>query len=96
MKWSDAAETDEADQNQIDGNDIVQKPWHDQDQNAGNERHQRRDMGNGQRHGEPPVRVRRDKRDNCHVTSRLSRCIVSDRFFKSVRGECVSLRARPQ
>jgi hypothetical protein len=47
----DAVEADEADENQIDGNDEIQKPRHDQNQYAGNERDERRDMGTGDNHG---------------------------------------------
>src|SRR3974390_1311719 len=47
-------ETDETDQDQVDRDDIVQQPRHEQDQDPGNKPDQRRDMGNVQRHGESP------------------------------------------
>jgi hypothetical protein len=44
------AEADQAVEDQEDGYDEIQEPRHDQDQNAGNERHDWRDMGDGQGH----------------------------------------------
>ena len=44
------AEADQAIKNQEYSYDEVEEPRHDQDQNAGNERHDRRDMGDGQGH----------------------------------------------
>src|SRR6266571_1776651 len=46
----DAVETDEADDDEVDGDDVVQQPRHEQDQNAGEEGNKRRDMGNGDGH----------------------------------------------
>src|SRR6266516_5445384 len=46
----DAVEADEADDDQVDGDDVVQQPRHEQDQNAGEEGNKRRDMGNGDGH----------------------------------------------
>ena len=44
-------ESHEADEDQVDRNNIIQQARHDEDQYAGNERNKRRHMGNGQRHG---------------------------------------------
>jgi hypothetical protein len=49
----DAVETDQADKNEIDGDDEVEQPRHDQNQNAGNEGNERRDMGSGDDHDCP-------------------------------------------
>jgi hypothetical protein len=46
----DAVETNQADKDEIDGDDEAQEPRHDQDQYAGNERDNRRDMGSGDDH----------------------------------------------
>src|SRR5262249_51779077 len=47
-------EADDADKNQIDGDDEVEQPWHDEDQDAGNKRDQRREMGGGDDHDHEP------------------------------------------
>src|SRR5262249_43510267 len=46
----DAVQSNEADDDEVDGDNVVQQPRHDQDQNAGDEGDQRRDMGNGDGH----------------------------------------------
>src|SRR5262245_35209169 len=46
----DAVQSNEADDDEIDGDDVVQQSRHDQDQNAGDEGNQRRNMGNGDGH----------------------------------------------
>jgi hypothetical protein len=46
----DAVEPKQAYQDEIDGNDVVQKAWKDQDQNAGNEGDERRDVSDGESH----------------------------------------------
>jgi hypothetical protein len=46
----DVVEADEANENQIDGDDVVEEPRHDQNQDAGNKRDKRRDMGSGDDH----------------------------------------------
>jgi hypothetical protein len=48
----DAVEPSKAYDDQIDRNDEIQQPRHDQYQYAGNERNERRDVGNRQRHGD--------------------------------------------
>jgi hypothetical protein len=47
----DAVEADDADEDQIDGNDVIEEARHDEDQDAGNNRDERRDMGRGDDHG---------------------------------------------
>jgi hypothetical protein len=47
----DAIEPDQADEDEIDRDDIVEEPRHDQDQYAGNDGDERRDMGSGDDHG---------------------------------------------
>jgi hypothetical protein len=47
----DAVEADDADEDQIDGNDVIEQARHDEDQDAGNNRDERRDMGRGDDHG---------------------------------------------
>jgi hypothetical protein len=49
-KVVDVVEADDADKNQIDGDDEVEQPRHDEDQDAGNKRDQRREMGRGDDH----------------------------------------------
>src|SRR3954465_11135828 len=44
-------EAHQTDHDQVDRNDEVEQPRHEEDQDAGNEGNDRRDMGNGQRHG---------------------------------------------
>jgi hypothetical protein len=44
------AEADEADENQVDGNDEIEKPRHDQDQNACNQGHEGRHVRSGDNH----------------------------------------------
>src|SRR5580692_696625 len=46
----DGIEPGQSDDNEIDRDDDIEKPRHDQDQNAGNEGHKRRDMGGGDNH----------------------------------------------
>src|SRR5258708_5087455 len=46
----DAVQSDESDDDEVDGDDVVQQSRHDQDQNAGDEGNQRRNMGNGDGH----------------------------------------------
>src|SRR2546425_13064537 len=46
----DAVEADEADDDEVDGDDVVQQSRHEQNQNAGEEGNERRDMGNGDGH----------------------------------------------
>jgi hypothetical protein len=46
----DVIEADEADKDEIDGDNVVEKPRHDQDQDAGNDGDNRRDMGSGDDH----------------------------------------------
>jgi hypothetical protein len=43
-------ETDQADEDEIDGDDIVEQPRHDQNQDAGNKCDKRRDMSSGDDH----------------------------------------------
>jgi hypothetical protein len=45
-----AVEAYEADENEIDGDDEVQQPGHDQDQDAGDEGDGRREIGGGDEH----------------------------------------------
>jgi hypothetical protein len=46
----DGIEPGQSDDNEIDRDDDVEKPRHDQDQNAGDERDKRGDMGGGDNH----------------------------------------------
>jgi hypothetical protein len=46
----DPIEPGQSDNNEIDGDDVVEEPRHQQDQNAGNERDQRCDMSGGDDH----------------------------------------------
>src|SRR5437016_2378695 len=43
-------EPDETDQDQVEGNNIIQQPRYEQDQDAGNERNKRLNMGEGECH----------------------------------------------
>jgi hypothetical protein len=45
-----AVQSNEADDDEVDGDDVVQQSRHDQDQNAGDEGNQWRNMGNGDGH----------------------------------------------
>src|SRR5262249_40445598 len=46
----DAVQSNEADDDEVDGHNVVQQSRHEQNQNAGDEGNQRRDMGNGDGH----------------------------------------------
>jgi hypothetical protein len=46
----DVIETDQTDKNEVDGDDVIEEPRHDQNQNAGNDGDKRRDMGSGDDH----------------------------------------------
>ena len=46
-------ETDQADEDEIDGDDVVEQPWHDQDQDTGDDGDERRDMSSGDDHDFP-------------------------------------------
>src|ERR1700722_17801992 len=46
----EVVETDDADEDQIDGNDVIEEPRHDEDQDAGDKCDQRRDVGRGDDH----------------------------------------------
>src|SRR5215510_11373421 len=48
----DAVQSNEADDDQVDGHNVVQQSRHEQNQNAGDEGNERRDMGNGDGHGD--------------------------------------------
>jgi hypothetical protein len=50
MKPPQKAETDQAVQDEKDRNDKIEKPRHDQDQEAGDDGYDRRDMGDSQGH----------------------------------------------
>src|SRR3954469_12066168 len=47
----DTVEPHETDDDQVDRDDKVEQPRHEEDQDACNEGNKRRDMGDGQRHG---------------------------------------------
>jgi hypothetical protein len=47
----DGIEADQSDENEIDGDDVVEQPRHDQDQYTGNDGDERRDMSSGNDHG---------------------------------------------
>jgi hypothetical protein len=47
----DGIEPDQSDDNEINRDNNVQKPGHDQDENSGDQGDQRRDMGGGEDHG---------------------------------------------
>jgi hypothetical protein len=49
----DGVEPDQPFDDELDGDDDVEKPRHDQDENAGNERDDRRDFGGGDDHDLP-------------------------------------------
>jgi hypothetical protein len=53
----DRVEADQADDDEIEGNDEVQQPWNDQDQNAGDQRDNRRDVSDGEDHFKTPGMV---------------------------------------
>src|SRR5262249_26359230 len=57
---SDDAQADDADQNQIDRNDIVQQPRHQQNQDTCDQGHDRLNMSNAQGHGMFPRVTDRD------------------------------------
>ena len=44
-KVVEVIEADDTDEDQIDGNDVIEEPRHDEDQDAGDKRDQRRDVG---------------------------------------------------
>jgi hypothetical protein len=46
----DGIEPGQSDDNEIDRDNDIEKPRHDEDQNAGNECYKRRDMGGGDNH----------------------------------------------
>ena len=47
----DVIEADQSDEDKVDGNDVIEKPRHDQNEYSGNEGDKRRDMGGGDDHG---------------------------------------------
>jgi hypothetical protein len=46
----DAVQSNEANDDEVDGDNVVQQSRHEQNQNAGDEGNERRDMGNGDGH----------------------------------------------
>src|SRR5512133_2583000 len=46
----ETVQSNEADDDEVDGDNVVQQSRHEQNQNAGDEGNQRRDMGNGNGH----------------------------------------------
>src|SRR5579862_5354811 len=46
----DGIEPGQSDDNEIDRDNDIEKPRHDENENAGDERHKRRDMGGGDNH----------------------------------------------
>jgi hypothetical protein len=46
----DAVEADQTDEDQIDGDDVIEQPRHDQNQNPGKDGNPRREMGTGNNH----------------------------------------------
>jgi hypothetical protein len=49
----DAVEADQPDKNEVDGNDVIEQPRHDQNQDARDKGDERRDMGSGDDHDFP-------------------------------------------
>jgi hypothetical protein len=49
----DAVEADQPDKNEVDGNDVIEQPRHDQNQDAGDKGDEWRDMGSGDDHDFP-------------------------------------------
>jgi hypothetical protein len=47
----DVIEADQSDEDKVDGNNVIEKPRHDQNEYSGNEGDKRRDMGGGDNHG---------------------------------------------
>src|ERR1700733_7307341 len=78
MKPPQKAETDQAVEDQKDRNDEVKKPRHDQDQKAGDDGYDRRDMGDGEGNlgGSPLTFLHRIEK--CHLTT-LSLALFHDR-----------------
>jgi hypothetical protein len=54
----DGVEPDQAYRDEVDGDDVVQQPRNDQDQNAGDEGDERRDVSDGENHNKTPRMVR--------------------------------------
>jgi hypothetical protein len=54
----DAVEPDQAYHDEVEGDDIVQQPWKDQDQNTGDKSDERRDVSDGEDHFKSPRMVR--------------------------------------
>jgi hypothetical protein len=50
----DRVEADQADDDEIEGDDEVQQSWNEQDQNAGDQRDERRDVSDGEDHFRTP------------------------------------------
>ena len=53
----DIVEPDQAYDDEVDGNDVVQQPRHYQNQNAGDKSDERRDVGGGESHFKSPRAV---------------------------------------
>jgi hypothetical protein len=53
----DGVEPDQPYQDEVDGDDVVQQPGHDQDQNAGDKGDERRDVSDSENHCKSPSAV---------------------------------------
>ena len=69
VKHPENAQSHQSDKDEINGDDQIEQPWHDQDQNAGDQSNDGRNVGSGNRHGK--LRGREE------VWSRLTKRIMS-------------------
>src|SRR5262249_10132993 len=76
----DAVQSNEADDDQVDGDNVVQQPRHDQDQNACDEGNKRRDVGNGDGHEDLLGRVMNYKTRGGFRGSAFNAREIRDRF----------------
>jgi hypothetical protein len=49
----DAVQADQPDKNEVDGNDVIEQPRHEQNQDTGDKGNERRNMGSGDNHDFP-------------------------------------------
>jgi hypothetical protein len=54
----DAVEPDQAYHDEVDGDDVIQQPWHEQNQNASDKGDDRSDVTGGENHFQTPRMVR--------------------------------------
>jgi hypothetical protein len=75
---------DQADEDEINGDNVVEQPRHDQNQNAGNDGNPRREMGTGNNHGRVLLGFERDQMGQMKLADQAGRARPRDNALRRV------------